>query len=137
MVDITCPIPDCGFSTGVVSNAVGIALLNTHALLNSGGGAAPPRRNVPKLEKPRVECGISQEEWNMFERRWQLYRDCSGFTETQALVCLHQCANPVLGDAMLKVDPSMMSKLFVEVLSLMKSLAVNPSCNWCPTCRTF
>ena len=125
-IDVKCPLPGCNFSTGEVPE-VAVALLNTHALLHSGSsGATAARGQGPKLERPRVECGISIEEWNIFQRRWTVFRNGSDISDSHVSTQLFQCASEGLGDAMLKVDPDVTTRDIDTVIASMKSLAVIP-----------
>ena len=77
--------------------------------------AGPPRAAViiqgPKLERPKVNIGVTLEEWNIFKRRWDVF------------VCgsILQCAGDVLGDSLFKTDASIVSCTSV-VMATMKSL---------------
>ena len=128
--EITCPINGCDYSTGNVSEAVAIALLTTHAISHS----APPQPVVnvpapvrgPKLDRPKVDVGISMEEWNMFERHWNVFKSGSGINDVSAAPQLFQCTSTTLGDALLKMDPEITNKILADVLQSMKTLAVIP-----------
>ena len=97
-------------------------------MVHSGSAAsnAPSRPSGPKLERPRVESGISLEEWNVFQHCWNVYKPGSGIDDIQASTQLFQCANNTLGDAMLKVDPDIMTRSIGVVIATMKTLAVIP-----------
>ena len=126
-IDVKCPIPGCEFSTGIVPEAVAVAVLNAHVLVHSSpSNGTNQQTRGEKLIRPKVECGITIEEWNVFERRWNLYLDGSAITDSQASVQLFQCASNDLGDALLKVDPAISKKCLSEVMAAMKELAVIP-----------
>ena len=127
-IHVKCTNPGCGFVIGEVPEAVAVVLLNTHAMVHSGSSAsnATSRPSGPKLERPRVESGISLEEWNVFQRRWNVYKPGSGIDDIQAPTQLFQCGNNSLGDAMLKVDPDMTTRSLEVVIATMKALAVIP-----------
>ena len=55
----------------------------------------------PKLERPKVESGISIKDWNVFERHWKVFKCGSGIDDNSAPAQLLQCASVTLGDAML------------------------------------
>ena len=125
-ITIKCPVPDCEYETGEATEAVAVALLNAHVTIHNKAVAAVPTTppisdRGPKLERPKVDIGISEEEWNMFYRRWELFVRCSGVTSH-----LIQCATDTLGDAVLKVRPKITDAPVDECLKLMKSLAVIP-----------
>ena len=78
----------------------------------------------PKLEWPKVDVGINQEEWNVFIRRWDVFVTGSGLDPESCSSQLFQCAGETLGDSLLKSDPSIVSKPTAQVKAAMKSLAV-------------
>lgn len=130
MVVLKCSLPGCDFETIDGSDAVVVALLTNHNLAHqlptgSGTNAATCPKG-PKLERPRIDMGVENETWNMFERRWDNFYRGSGIDTTTASLQLFQCASEPLGDALLKVNPKITSLSVDEVLKAMKSLAVIP-----------
>ena len=73
MPAIGCPYPDCTFVTDDVDPVVAAALLtihnNTH--VNTGHTAAPAdtRQKAPKIDRPTVTQGSTEENWNAFLAR--------------------------------------------------------------------
>ena len=132
-ITVQCPISGCEFTTGEFPEAVAVALLTTHAISHSISHSTPPANNVmarsrgPKLDRPKVKFGISLEDWNMFERRWNVFRAGSGIDAELAAPQLLQCADDMLGDAVLKVDPEITSQSLEIVIATMKELAVIPA----------
>ena len=116
MLSIKCPISDCPYETPESSEAVTCALLAAHSTIHMAG---PPRAAVvikgPKLDRPKVNICVTLEEWNIFKRRWDVFASSSQ---------LFQCAGDELGDSLLKMDPSIVSKPTSVVMGAMKSLAV-------------
>ena len=134
---ITCPIEGCEYSTGEHSEAVAIAYLNAHMYAHQQPRQAPAlatpsqpgnviRGNGPKLDRPRIEAGVSMEDWIMFKRRWKIYKEGSNIPDSQASHHLFQCADTHLGDALLKTDPDIANKSINQVLAAMQKLAVIP-----------
>lgn len=132
---ITCPVPGCGYAIGPISEALAVALLNAHTTVHthppSTTSTAPssgpiPIDRGPKPERPKVDIGVSAEEWNLFERRWSLFKKCAGIDASMECPQLFQCATEALGDAILKVDPTITDKPVADLLATMKSLAVIP-----------
>ena len=128
-ITIKCPVPDCEYETGEATEAVAVALLNAHVTIHNKAVAAVPTTppisdRGPKLERPKVDIGISEEEWNMFYRRWELILRCSGISNGNVTSHLIQCATDTLGDAVLKVRPKITDAPVDECLKLMKSFAV-------------
>ena len=131
MVVVKCSFPECDYKTDDVSEALAIALLNNHSLAHqtppSTATATPqaaPRG--PKLERPRVNIGVSVEEWNIFTRRWEVFKTGSGIDEASAASQLFQCAGPELGDSLLKANPQAPTMPLTQLLAAMRSLAIIP-----------
>lgn len=128
---VACSVPGCAFVTDDVSEAIAIALLANHGLAHQipPAGASPAQAQMPagpKLDRPRVDVGVSIEEWNVFTRRWEVFRAGSGIGEAQAPFQLFQCAGPELGDSLLKANPDAASGDLSDLLAAMRSLAVIP-----------
>ncbi|XP_044170488.1 uncharacterized protein LOC122954502 [Acropora millepora] len=132
MVVIACTIPTCDFKTDDVSEALAIALLANHGLAHqytlphTTGPLLPPVPRGPKLERPKVNIGVSTEEWNLFTRRWEVFRTGSGIDDESAPSQLFQCAENELGDSLLKANPHAASTTLPDLLDAMRSLAVIP-----------
>lgn len=139
MVVIACTIPGCKFKTQDVSELIAIALLGNHTVghttsLQNPSSLAPVRG--PKLERPTIDTGMSIEEWNIFVRRWEVFKTGSGIDKASAPSQLFQCAGGDLGNRLLKTNPCITSEALSALLAAMHSLAAKPCCNMCPTHRT-
>ena len=90
---VECSIDGCPFSN--VPEAIAVALLNTHALVHSTGSAANASTNLqcPRLDRPRIDMGVSLEEWNIFQPG-------SKMNDRVTTSQLFQCASETLGDAL-------------------------------------
>ena len=132
MVVIACTLPTCDFKTDDVTEALAIALLANHGLAHQGtlsnvaGPSLQPVPRGPKLDRPKVNIGVSTEEWNVFTRRWEVFRTGSGIDEASAPSQLFQCAENELGDSLLKANPDAASSTLPDLLAAMRSLAVIP-----------
>lgn len=130
MVIVSCSVPGCAFKTVDVSEALAIALLSNHGLAHQ----QPPQRNAeaapaprgPKLLRPQADIGMSTEDWNIFVRRWEVFRVGNGIDEQSAPPQLFQCAGATLGDSLLRLDPNATSRALPELLMAMRSMAVIP-----------
>ena len=125
-IDIPCPIAGCEYSTRSVPEAVAVVLLSTHAISHTASSNASNVRSGPKLDRPKVELGISMEQWNLFVRKWNVFKTGSNIADGLDSIQLFQCAEESLGDAMLMVDSDITAKSTNDVLELMKSLTVIP-----------
>ena len=128
MVIVSCTVPHCDYQSEDVSEALAIALLANHGIAHQN--PAPPTQNLaprgPKLERPKVDIGLSVEEWNIFTRRWEVFRAGSGINEASAPSQLFQCAGTELGDSLLKANPNAATESLPQLLAAMRSLAVIP-----------
>ena len=131
--NMACPFQNCTYSTGEQTEPVAIAYFNAHMLSHTHPSPAQQptttsvvRRSGPKLDRPTIESGASMEEWNLFMRRWTILKNGSHIDDADAFHHLFQCADGPLGDALLRMDPDIVSKSIDEVLLAMKKLAVIP-----------
>ena len=128
MVVIDCAYPGCAFQSEDAPEAVACAILQSHAFSHAVPGPTFNRvpSEGPKLTRPSIDVGVSLEAWNVFTRRWQMFRQGSGINEASATAQLFQCASQSLGDSLLKSDAEIVSKPLQELLSAMRRLAVIP-----------
>ena len=128
MVVVKCSVPDCEFASDDVSEALAIALLSNHALAHqlpsTNGTRVSAPSTGPKLERPKVDVGITDEEWNVFIRRWNVFKDGSLIDDASAPAQLFQCATQELGDSILKSNPTAIHQTTDDLLKAMRSLAV-------------
>jgi hypothetical protein len=74
---VTCSVPNCDFQTDDVSEALAITLLANHGLAHQStpptvtASESAPVPHGPKLDRPKVDIGITTEQWNVFVRRWE------------------------------------------------------------------
>ena len=130
MVIVNCTIDGCEFRTADTSEALAIALLANHGISHqiqpqASTGSSPAPRG-PKLERPKVDVGVSIEEWNIFVRRWNVFRAGSGIDDASAPSQLFQCAGTALGDSLLKSNANATSLPFADLLTALRSLAIIP-----------
>ena len=138
MVVVQCSVPQCEFKTEDISEYLAIALLQNHGFAHQVLSTVPApsasneatqaqaTQHGPKLERPKVDIGVSEEEWNIFLRRWEVFRTGSGIDEASAPSQLFQCAGTDLGDYILKNNPTAASDSLTQLLSCMHSVAVIP-----------
>ena len=106
--------------------AVAVVLLSTHAISHTASSNASNVRSGPKLDRTKVELGISMEQWNLLVRKWNVFKTGSDIANGLDSIQLFQCAEESLGDAMFMVDSDIIAKSTNDVLELMKSLTVIP-----------
>ena len=92
-VIVECSVPHCDFQIPA------IALLTNHGLAhqNTAPAESPqpaPTLQGPKLERPKVDVFVSIEDWNVFVRRWEVFRTGSGINQTSALTSYSSVLGP-------------------------------------------
>ncbi|KAL9975404.1 hypothetical protein ACROYT_G012562 [Oculina patagonica] len=125
MVVVACSVPGCKFKTSDVSEPPAIALLGNHSLAHQSSVAqsTPAALQGPKLERPKINVGVSIEDWNVFLRRWEVFRKGSNINEASSPSQLFQCAGAELGDSLLTTNPNFASESLEQLLA---TLAVIP-----------
>ena len=72
---LQCPLPGCSYAIPEISATVACALLAAHTQVHTSAsivGAANHSSGL-KLERPKVDVGINEEEWNFFTRRFDAF----------------------------------------------------------------
>ena len=134
MVAISCTVTGCEYATDDLPPQYAMELLGQHRVdIHNVAAPAPvpaaqPRATSrpPSLDRPKIDAGVTIEQWNMFTRKWELYRTGSSIDEASAPAQLFQCAGEHLGDSLLKSDSTITTKPLADLISAMKSLAVVP-----------
>ena len=121
--------PRCEYETADDSSeAIAIALLNAHATSHLPNNNTAPVVHATvrgaKHERPKIDVGVSLEEWNVFTRRLDAFVTGSGLDPANYCAQLFQCAGQELGDAMLKMDSTIGSSATNTLPATMKCLAV-------------
>ncbi len=130
--ELECPIEGCTYKTGKASEAIACCLLLAHMAKHMPITAsqqlpptlATPAPCGPKLEHPKVDLGITPERWNIFKCWWNAFVVGSGIDPHTSSAQLLQCAGNALGDVLLKSDPDIVSKPTLDVMAVVKELAV-------------
>jgi len=127
MVIISSSVPNCDFKTNDVTEALAIALLTNHSLARQRREhehVPEATSHGPKLEWPKVNTGVSAEEWNAFRLCWEVFRSGSAIDTASAAAHLFQCASNELSDSLLKANPQIVESNLTDLLAEMRSLAV-------------
>ena len=112
-----------------VDAAIAAALLvihnNVHVSTPINAGAAT-RQRAPRIERPRISAGSSEETWNTFITRWTMFKGSTGLAAPESVLQLFHCCDEDLGDALLKGHPDAVADNEANLLSKIKKLAVIP-----------
>ena len=116
----------CTFSTGDIDPAVAAALLIVHNNVHTA--AAPPtRQKAPKIDRPIISGGSSEETWNAFYARWQLFKQGTALTPAEVTRQLFGCCDESLGNDILRGSNINIASTTEDILlNLIKRLAVIP-----------
>ena len=91
-----CPIEGCAFQTDDVDTAVAAVLLTIHNnvhLSTPVSSNAGSHHRAPKLERPKISSGSSEETWNTFSTRWSMFKRSTGLSNTESLEQLFHCCD--------------------------------------------
>ena len=132
---IRCPYFDtCHYETADVGDSAAASLLiihnNVHIAPNNNNAnnnnATPSRRHVPKIDRPKISRGSSEEVWNSFTKRWALFKRGYDLSDAETVQQLFECCDDDLGDAILKSSPTAVDGNEANLMTIMKQLAVVP-----------
>ena len=136
MVNQTCSHPGCDYDTGEIADVnLLIEVLKIHALSHTH--ATPPptpastnagtaRQKAPKIERPKISCGSSEETWNAFTARWTMFKRGTELTADEIVQQLFQCCDEHLGNSILRTRPDITEQDEATLMALIKTLAVIP-----------
>ena len=126
---IRCPIADCEYATDDVEPAIAAALLVIHNNVHVSTTPAATTNNqqrAPKIERPRISSGSSEETWNSFTTRWSMFIRGTTLTVDERVQHLFQCCDEELRDAILRGHPTAVSGTEDALRNVMKLFAVIP-----------
>ena len=82
----------------------------------AAGPSVPTKQKAPKLARPLISSGSSEETWNLFKAGSQL-------TPADTTQQLFQCCDEALGNELLRGDPSIIAN---TIITAIKKLAAIP-----------
>ena len=128
MTIFNCPIPTCDYATDDVDNGVAVAMLTIHNNIHvqPAAPATGPNRQAPRFERPKVSRGSSEETWNAFVTRWNMFKRGTNLTPADTVKHLFECCDTDLGDAVIKGTPASVEGTEAVLLAAIKQLAVTP-----------
>ena len=107
---IQCPIPDGNYATNDVDPAIAAVLLtvhnNVHVTRSASAGVVSTKQRAPKLSRPVINKGSSEEIWNTFIARWDMFKRATELSNAEICQQLFQCCDENLGDDILKCHPT-------------------------------
>ena len=128
MPSINCPIAECPYKTEDVEPALAAVLLTVHnnVHLSAPRSEAATRNRAPKIERPKISAGSSEEVWSTFNARWGMFKSSTGLVGPESVQQLFHCCDEDLGNAILQGHPDAVSRDEDFLLSKIKLMAVTP-----------
>ena len=130
MPAIQCSIAGCDYVTPDVGENLVITLITTHALQHQQPAAptaqatGPARQKAPRIDRPTISRGTSQEDWNTFIRKWSLFKNGTDIPQNQLTTQLWQCCDNELESDLFKDVPDISTCTEERLLADIKQLAV-------------
>ena len=124
---LKCPVPPCIWSNECELNSeqcMEMVKLHVSVCHSVAAVAESSSGKSPKLNRPIVDVGIDQENWDSFVVRWKQFLVASHISKSTESLQLFHCASEELGNLLLKSNPALTDMPVDELLSLMYSFAV-------------
>ena len=77
--------------TADVDASVAASLLLIHNNVHLSGSALNQKQKPPKIDRPKIGKGISEETWNVFLSKWEMFKDGTALTGKETTQQLFQC----------------------------------------------
>ena len=76
MPEINCPFPECEYKTDDIEAVLAAAQLNIHAITHNPASQMNNlnRQQPPKIDRPPISSGTTEEEWSTLSRKWTLFK---------------------------------------------------------------
>lgn len=123
-VTLQCEAPDCQEVKRADDIATCVALMQLHQKNVHDSATAAHLQKAPPLNRPELRQGVTDEDWEAFSRRWDLFRHSMTLAPRQIAAQLLACCEPELEIALFREDPFISAKSETEILAAMKRLAV-------------
>ena len=127
MPSVNCPIEGCEYIATHEDASIIAGLLNVHGNTHAASNNASTRQKPPKVDRPSIELHSSEELWNAFMLRWDMFKKSTHMSADETVRQLFQCCTTELGNALLKSHKSAVSGVDENALIVaIKKLAVPP-----------
>lgn len=126
MPNVKCSISGCSFSTGENDATIVVELLKLHALEHAAPHTAQDanRQKPPKLIRPTIAKGLSEEEWNTVSKKWTIFKNSTSIPAAQLSTQLWQCCDEELTAELFRDIPDITTISEADLLTCIKQLAV-------------
>ena len=129
MPDAKCSFSGCNWSTGEDDVAIVVERLKIHALEHAIPAQQQPaadthRQKPPKLNRPSISKGISEEDWSTVSRKWDIFKSSTNIPQDQLSTQLWQCCDEELTSELFRDIPNISTIGEANLLASIKQLAV-------------
>ena len=135
MPNIQCPVQECDWTSGELETALVIQMLDLHTRSSHANlavqqqqqpTALPNKQRAPKINPPKISEGSTEETWNSFKTRWDMFTRSTVLTAAEKVQQLFHCCEDSLGDSILKGHNTAVTGSEEDLLKIIKQLAVVP-----------
>ena len=88
--------------------------------------ATANRQKAPEIHRPTIRKWSSEETWNAFLKRWEMFRHGTELTTGRRVQQLFMCCEDELGNEILNSYPNAVSDDEQYLLTAIKTVAVTP-----------
>ena len=126
MVQISCKYTGCGEVIEHESEAIAIAMYNSHNGIHTQATAAPQRAAVkaPPVPRPILKQDVPAEEWCTFLQEWKQFKKLVTIPQHELADQLYQCCDRPLARLLLRENPDVVDEGETQLLAAMKKMAV-------------
>ena len=129
---VPCTAEGCTFQTGDFSDNIVTEQLRIHGLSHNTTPATPAvtapvtntRQKPPKLNRPTISRGTTEEEWSIVKRKWSIYKTTMNIPTNEVATQLWQCCDEDLTSDIFRDIPDISSISEENLLQAIKRLAV-------------
>ena len=127
MPAIACPINGCEYVTEDVDAAVAAALLTVHNNVHvTAPQQAAVKQKAPKILRPNITKGSTEENWNSFIARWGMFKRGTALAATEICQQLFSCCDEELGNDLIRQNNDILNSTEQVLMETIKKLAVTP-----------
>ena len=100
---IACPINGCAYVTDDVDAAIAAALLTVHNNVHMNAPHhATSKQKAPKIQRPCITKGSTEEQWNAFIARWGMFKQGTSLAAAEICQQLFSCCDEELGNDLIR-----------------------------------
>ena len=124
---LKCPMEGCNWEyPSELGDSQSLEIIKLHFSACPKAVSVPQtsQGKAPKINRPIVDIGIDQEEWNMFIIRWNQFKIGSNIGEDCAALQLFQCATEALGKLLLQSNRFIAEGSEADLSKAMEALSV-------------